>query len=49
MILMVRISAFSTRKAVADIPTVDICITTEWTELEGVCMIADLLARREYL
>lgn len=24
---------------------VDICITTDWKELEGVCMIADLLAR----
>jgi len=33
---------------VADGSAVDICITTEWTELEGVCMIADLLARREY-
>jgi hypothetical protein len=28
--------------------TVDICITTEWRELEGVCMIAELLAKREY-
>ncbi|OAA70345.1 PAP/25A-associated-like protein [Cordyceps fumosorosea ARSEF 2679] len=26
--------------------TVDICITTPWRELEGVCMIADLLAQR---
>ncbi|RDL41590.1 PAP substrate-binding protein [Venustampulla echinocandica] len=24
---------------------VDICITTDWKELEGVCMIADLLAK----
>jgi hypothetical protein len=29
--------------------TVDICITTEWKELEGVCMIAELLAKRESL
>lgn len=28
---------------------VDICITTDWKELEGVCMIADLLARSEYI
>lgn len=27
---------------------VDICITTEWKELEGVCIIAELLHRREY-
>ena len=33
---------------VADTAVVDICITTEWTELEGVCMIAELLARRGY-
>ena len=26
---------------------VDICITTEWKEMESVCMIADLLAKRE--
>jgi hypothetical protein len=26
---------------------VDICITTEWKEMENVCMIADLLAKRE--
>jgi hypothetical protein len=26
---------------------VDICITTDWKELEGVCIIADLLAKRE--
>lgn len=29
--------------------SVDICITTEWKELEGVCMIAELLARRTCL
>ncbi|OIW30837.1 hypothetical protein CONLIGDRAFT_700459 [Coniochaeta ligniaria NRRL 30616] len=29
----------------SDDSDVDICITTEWTELESVCMIADLLAR----
>ncbi|KAB5559984.1 hypothetical protein GE09DRAFT_1220651 [Coniochaeta sp. 2T2.1] len=29
----------------SDDSDVDICITTEWTELEGVCMIAELLAR----
>lgn len=27
--------------------TVDICITTDWKEMEGVCIIADLLARSE--
>jgi len=32
---------------IANTALVDICITTEWTELEGVCMIAELLARRE--
>jgi hypothetical protein len=26
---------------------VDICITTEWKQLEGVCMLAELLARRK--
>ncbi|KAF5009401.1 hypothetical protein FDECE_4378, partial [Fusarium decemcellulare] len=30
----------------SDDSDVDICITTPWHELEGVCMIADLLARR---
>lgn len=25
----------------------DICITTPWKELEGVCMLAELLARRK--
>ncbi|KAM3438141.1 hypothetical protein MY4824_003384 [Beauveria thailandica] len=30
----------------SDSSDVDICITTSWHELEGVCMIADLLARR---
>ncbi|KAI8672981.1 Polynucleotide adenylyltransferase [Fusarium sp. Ph1] len=30
----------------SDDSDVDICITTSWRELEGVCMIADLLARR---
>ncbi|OLN96511.1 Poly(A) RNA polymerase cid13 [Colletotrichum chlorophyti] len=30
----------------SDDADVDICITTEWTELEHVCMIANLLARR---
>ncbi|KAG5936617.1 hypothetical protein E4U60_002484 [Claviceps pazoutovae] len=30
----------------SDDSDLDICITTSWTELEGVCMIADLLARR---
>ena len=35
----------------ANITTVDICITTPWKELEGVCMLAELLAKRkpEYL
>jgi hypothetical protein len=33
----------------ADFSLVDICITTAWPELEHVCMIADLLARRTYL
>lgn len=27
--------------------TVDICITTEMKEMEGVCIIADLLAKSE--
>ena len=26
---------------------VDICITTEWKEMEGVCMVAELLAKSE--
>jgi hypothetical protein len=26
---------------------VDICITTDWKVLEGVCMIAELLAKSE--
>ncbi|RDA88339.1 hypothetical protein CP532_5588 [Ophiocordyceps camponoti-leonardi (nom. inval.)] len=30
----------------SDNSDVDICITTSWRELEGVCMIAELLARR---
>ncbi|RDA95268.1 hypothetical protein CP533_3418 [Ophiocordyceps camponoti-saundersi (nom. inval.)] len=30
----------------SDDSDVDICITTSWRELEGVCMIAELLARR---
>ncbi|EGX91006.1 PAP/25A-associated [Cordyceps militaris CM01] len=30
----------------SDSSDVDICITTPWHEMEGVCMIADLLARR---
>ncbi|PFH62834.1 hypothetical protein XA68_11615 [Ophiocordyceps unilateralis] len=30
----------------SDDSDVDICITTPWQELEGVCMIAELLARR---
>lgn len=30
----------------SDDSDLDICITTSWHELEGVCMIADLLARR---
>ncbi|POR35776.1 Poly(A) RNA polymerase cid13 [Tolypocladium paradoxum] len=30
----------------SDDSDVDICITTPWHELEGVCMIANLLARR---
>lgn len=30
----------------SDDSDVDICITTPWHDLEGVCMIADLLARR---
>ncbi|PHH58693.1 hypothetical protein CDD81_4816 [Ophiocordyceps australis] len=30
----------------SDDSDVDICITTPWTALEGVCMIAELLARR---
>jgi hypothetical protein len=29
--------------------SVDICITTDWKEMEGVCIIADLLARSEHL
>ncbi|KAK2594061.1 hypothetical protein QQS21_008210 [Conoideocrella luteorostrata] len=30
----------------SDDSDLDICITTSWRELEGVCIIADLLARR---
>ncbi|KAI9163959.1 Poly(A) RNA polymerase cid13 [Paramyrothecium foliicola] len=30
----------------SDDSDVDICITTPWRDMEGVCMIADLLARR---
>lgn len=30
----------------SDSSDVDICITTPWRELEGVCIIADLLARQ---
>ena len=26
---------------------VDICITTEWKEMEEVCMVAELLAKSE--
>jgi DNA polymerase sigma len=33
----------------SDDSDVDICITTSWHELEGVCMIANLLAKRMYL
>jgi DNA polymerase sigma len=28
---------------------VDICITTEWKELEGVCMLAEVLAKRKHI
>ena len=28
---------------------VDICITTPWKELEGVCMLAELLAKRKHV
>jgi hypothetical protein len=28
-----------------DVILVDICITTDWKELEGVCMIAELLEK----
>jgi hypothetical protein len=33
--------------AFANIHVVDICITTDWKEMEGVCIIADLLAKSE--
>jgi hypothetical protein len=46
MNLMVRLSNLKVVHSL--IVAVDICITTEWKELEGVCMLADLLARREY-
>ena len=36
-------------KASANGRTVDICITTDWKEMEGVCIIADLLAKSEQL
>lgn len=31
------------------IASVDICITTDWKAMEGVCMIAELLAKSKYL
>jgi hypothetical protein len=42
----------STNKILGDLndtdqALVDICITTDWKELEGVCMIAELLAKSE--
>lgn len=45
---MLRLVPAQTHGTIADHSLVDICITTPWRELEGVCMIADLLARREY-
>jgi hypothetical protein len=35
------------RESFANIHAVDICITTDWKEMEGVCIIADLLAKSE--
>jgi hypothetical protein len=43
----VHIRCYELNRDVADKIAVDICITTEWRELEGVCMIAELLAKRE--
>jgi hypothetical protein len=36
----------STRVPLTIFP-VDICITTDWKEMEGVCIIAELLAKSE--
>ena len=36
------------RNGCTDRFAVDICITTDWKAMEGVCMIADLLAKSEH-
>lgn len=46
--LMVGLNCTSSKLAscLANGHPVDICITTDWKEMEGVCIIADLLKRR---
>lgn len=44
--IKVHIFGSSGNKLCSDDSDVDICITTPWKELENVCMIADVLARR---
>lgn len=45
---MIAETAMEANESVPFCFVVDICITTSWHELEGVCMIADLLARRTF-
>ncbi|CAK7269543.1 hypothetical protein SEPCBS119000_003621 [Sporothrix epigloea] len=44
--IRVHIFGSSGNQLCSDDSDVDICITTDWKELENVCMIADLLAKR---
>ncbi|KAL8386885.1 hypothetical protein RB595_010315 [Gaeumannomyces hyphopodioides] len=44
--IRVHLFGSSGNKLCSDDSDVDICITTDWKELENVCMIADLLRKR---
>ncbi|CAK7215212.1 hypothetical protein SBRCBS47491_002406 [Sporothrix bragantina] len=44
--IRVHIFGSSGNRLCSDDSDVDICITTDWKEMENVCMIADLLAKR---
>ncbi|KAK8122190.1 Pap 25a associated domain family [Apiospora sp. TS-2023a] len=46
--IRVRLFGSSGNLLCSDDSDVDICITTPWTELEGVCMLADLLAKHGF-
>ncbi|KAK8851643.1 hypothetical protein PGQ11_014122 [Apiospora arundinis] len=46
--IRVRLFGSSGNLLCSDDSDVDICITTPWKELEGVCMLADLLAKHGF-